>query len=64
MKNIGIWIWTGILSVITIVVSLGYYASTQTLFFKLRDVEVIKRRETRAKELIWMSLKSCPRMIY
>ena len=60
MKNIGIWIWTGILSVITIVVSLGYYASTQTLFFKLRDVEVIKRRETRAKRINLDEFKKLP----
>lgn len=60
MKNIGIWIWTGFLSFITIIVSLGYYASTQTLFFKLRDVEVIKRRETRAKRINLEEFKKLP----
>lgn len=60
MKKLAIWIWTGMLSIITILVSLGYYASTQTLFFKLRDVEVIKRRETRAKRINLEEFKKLP----
>lgn len=60
MIKLGIWIWTGILSLVTILVSLGYYASTQTLFFKLRDVEVIKRRETRAKRINLEEFRKLP----
>lgn len=60
MIKLGIWIWTGILSLLTILVSLGYYASTQTLFFKLRDVEVIKRRETRAKRINLEEFRKLP----
>src|SRR5690625_422422 len=51
MKSMIKWLVAAISSLIIFLASLGYYASSQILFFKLRDVEVIKRRETRAKRL-------------
>lgn len=51
MKSLAKWLITGVSSLMALFVSLGYYASNQILFFKLRDVEVIKKRETRAKRL-------------
>ena len=51
MKSMIKWLIAAMSSLIVFLVSLGYYASSQILFFKLRDVEVIKRRETRAKRL-------------
>lgn len=51
MKNISKWIAGFILSTFVMFISLGYFAASQIMFFKLRDVESIKRRETRAKRL-------------
>ncbi|MHC0552367.1 alpha/beta hydrolase [Salinicoccus sp. CNSTN-B1] len=47
-------------SLLVLLISLGYYASNQILFFKLRDVEIIKRRETRAKRLDMDEFKKLP----
>src|SRR5699024_1417616 len=51
MKSMIKWLVAAISSLIIFLASLGYYASSQILFFKLRDVEVSKRRETHAKRL-------------
>ncbi len=51
MKSMIKWLIAALSSLTVFLVSLGYYASSQILFYKLRDVEVIKRRETRAKRL-------------
>ena len=42
------------------IVGLSYYVTQQVLFFKLRDVEVIIRRETRAKRLDVDEFKKLP----
>lgn len=51
MKNISKWVAGFVLSAFVMFISLGYFAASQIMFFKLRDVEIIKRRETRAKRL-------------
>lgn len=51
VKNISKWIIGFIISAAVMFISLGYFAASQIMFFKLRDVEIIKRRETRAKRL-------------
>lgn len=60
MKNLAKWIYAAVTSIGVLLITLGYYASSQTLYFKLRDVEVIKRREIRAKRLDMEKFKSLP----
>lgn len=51
MKKIYKWLVALSISAVVMFISLGYFASSQIMFFKLRDVEIIKRRETRAKRM-------------
>lgn len=51
MKSFSKWLAALFASAAVIFISLGYFASSQIMFFKLRDVEIIKRRETRAKRM-------------
>ncbi|WP_271398034.1 alpha/beta hydrolase [Salinicoccus roseus] len=60
MKSFIKWLIALASSFIILFTSLGYYASSQVLFFKLRDVEVIKRRETRAKRLNMKAFQNLP----
>lgn len=45
------------------IVGISYYVTQQVLFFKLRDVEVIIRRETRAKRLDINAFKRLPQEV-
>lgn len=51
MKNLSKWLAALFTSAAVLFISLGYFASSQIMFFKLRDIEIIKRRETRAKRM-------------
>ena len=51
MKSFYKWLAALFVSAAVMFISLGYFASSQIMFFKLRDVEIIKRRETRAKRM-------------
>src|SRR5699024_11507979 len=51
MKSFFKWLAALFMSAAVMFISLGYFASSQIMFFKLRDVEIIKRRETRAKRM-------------
>lgn len=51
MNNFIKWLGALFVSAAVLFISLGYFASSQIMFFKLRDVEIVKRRETRAKRM-------------
>ncbi|HJE20187.1 MAG TPA: alpha/beta hydrolase [Aliicoccus persicus] len=55
---------SGLISLMFIgIVGLSYYVTQQVLFFKLRDVEVIIRRETRAKRMDINAFKKLPQEV-
>ncbi|WP_051220463.1 MULTISPECIES: alpha/beta hydrolase [Jeotgalicoccus] len=61
MKQYKSWFFILILSVLTILTSVAYYASSQIMFFKLREIEIIIRRETRGKRMNLEVLKNMPK---
>src|SRR5699024_6170372 len=61
MKNFFKWFSVFLLSLFSIIVSLAYYASNQIMYFKLREIEVIKRRETKGKRMDLKVLDGMPK---
>lgn len=60
MKKFAYFLSALISLIIVGIVGLSYFVTQQVLFFKLRDVEVIIRRETRAKRLDINAFKKLP----